>query len=167
MNLQVRPQRFEFESDHIQTASKVRHHFVDVKHVGTISALVSFLKIRRPYLCLVFASKKETVKEVYDGLKSNNFDALYFSGNLDDRSRRKALREIKANRYSSSFAATFWLGEWTFRMSAMSSRSTCRSTSNFIITGRAGRVALAKMAIPGYFIMPTPRSGRKTSRQWR
>jgi ATP-dependent RNA helicase CshB len=91
---------FEFESDHIQTASKVRHHLVDVKHVGTISALVSFLKIRQPYLCLVFASKKETVKEVYDGLKSNNFDALYFSGNLDDRSRRKALRDIKANRYS-------------------------------------------------------------------
>lgn len=91
---------FEFESDHIQTASKVRHHLVDVKHVGTISALVSFLKIRHPYLCLVFASKKETVKEVYDGLKSNNFDALYFSGNLDDRSRRKALRDIKSNRYS-------------------------------------------------------------------
>jgi superfamily II DNA/RNA helicase len=45
---------FEFESDHIQTASKVRHHLVDVKHVGTISALVSFLKIRHPYLCLVF-----------------------------------------------------------------------------------------------------------------
>jgi ATP-dependent RNA helicase CshB len=91
---------FEFESDHIQTASKVRHHLVDVKHVGTVSALVSFLKIRHPYLCLVFASKKETVKEVYDGLKSNNIDALYFSGNLDDRSRRKALRGIKANRYS-------------------------------------------------------------------
>lgn len=91
---------FEFESDRIQTAVKVRHHLVDIKHVGTISALVSFLKIRRPYLCLVFASKKETVKEVYDGLKSNNFDALYFSGNLDDRSRRKALREIKANEHS-------------------------------------------------------------------
>lgn len=91
---------FEFESDHIQTSSKVRHHLVDVKHVGNAQALVSFLQIRRPYLCLVFASKKEDVGELYKALQSNNIESLYFSGSLEERARRKALREIRENKHS-------------------------------------------------------------------
>lgn len=90
---------FEFESDKVQTASSVRHHLVNVKHVGTAQAIVQFLKIRNPYLCLIFSSTKEGVNQVYKDLKANNVNALYFSGSLDDRSRRKAIRDIKANRY--------------------------------------------------------------------
>lgn len=91
---------FEFESDKVQTAAEVRHHMVDVKHIGLGNALVQFLHWRRPYLCLVFATKKETVGEMYKTLKDNGIDALYFSGSLDERSRRKALRDIRANAHA-------------------------------------------------------------------
>jgi len=91
---------FEFESEKTKTSVNVSHHLIDIKHVGELSALISFLKIRKPYLCLVFASTIEKVNFIHKGLKENGFEAIYFSGSLDDRSRKKAIREIKSNRYS-------------------------------------------------------------------
>jgi ATP-dependent RNA helicase CshB len=88
---------FEFEAENTETASTVSHHLVNIKHTDPKEALVSFLKIRRPYLCIVFASKKDKVKEVYDYLVSQNFDAILFTGSLSDRNRKKAIREIRAN----------------------------------------------------------------------
>lgn len=40
------------------------------------------------------------VNEVAKGLKNNGINAIYFSGSLDDRSRKKAIREIRSNKYS-------------------------------------------------------------------
>jgi ATP-dependent RNA helicase CshB len=90
---------FEFESDHVETSSTVLHHLVDIKHVGINEALMSFLRVKNPYLCLVFASTKETVGTVYKTLKDNDFNAVYFSGSLDDRSRKKAIRDIRSNHF--------------------------------------------------------------------
>jgi ATP-dependent RNA helicase CshB len=91
---------FEFESDKIQTASTVSHHLVDIKHIGASNALIQFLKIRHPYLCLVFVSRIEDLNQLYKDLKDNGIDALYFSGSLNDRSRKKALRDIRSDKYS-------------------------------------------------------------------
>jgi ATP-dependent RNA helicase CshB len=88
---------FEYEAEKTETSSLVSHHLVDIKHADPKEALVSFLKIRRPYLCIVFASKKETVKAAYDYLVNNNLQAILFTGSLSDRSRKKALRQIKDN----------------------------------------------------------------------
>lgn len=90
---------FEFESDHVETAATVRHHLVDIKHVDPKEALVSFLDVRKPYLCLVFASTKKGVQEVYQYLLDQGIDAIFFTGSLGDRARRKALRMIKGNRF--------------------------------------------------------------------
>ena len=78
---------FEFENEKTETSSTVRHHLIDIKHQGTVNALVSFLNIRKPYLCIVFASTVKMVNEVAKGLKNNGINAIYFSGSLDDRSR--------------------------------------------------------------------------------
>ncbi len=91
---------FEFESEKTETSGNVAHHLVDVKHMGTVSALLKFLSIRRPYLAIVFASTVEKVGEIHKALKENGVDAIYYSGSLDERSRKKALREIKANKHS-------------------------------------------------------------------
>lgn len=91
---------FEFESDKVETASTVRHHLVDIKHVGLPEALLGFLKVRKPYLAICFASKKETVAELAKVLKANGVDAIYFSGDLDERSRKRAIREIRANTHA-------------------------------------------------------------------
>lgn len=91
---------FEFESDKTETSSTVKHHLIDIKHIGIGSALVKFLEIKRPYLAIVFASTVERVGEIHRTLKENGIEAVYYSGSLDDRSRKKALREIKANKHS-------------------------------------------------------------------
>ena len=91
---------FEWEGANTQTASTVMHHLIDVKHVGNGPALQEFLKIRNPYLCIVFASRVETVAALQKYLKDNNVPSIYFSGALDARSRRKALRDIRADQCS-------------------------------------------------------------------
>ncbi len=91
---------FEYESEKTETAASVRHHLVDIKHQGVVNAVYSFLNIRKPYLCIVFASTVQKVNEVSKGLKSFGIDSVYFSGSLDDRSRKKAIREIRSNKYS-------------------------------------------------------------------
>ncbi len=40
------------------------------------------------------------MNEISKQLKNAGFDAIYFSGSLDDRSRKKAIREIRSNKYS-------------------------------------------------------------------
>ena len=77
---------FEYEGEKTETSSTVRHHLIDIKHQGTLNALVSFLNLRKPYLCIIFASTVKMVNEVAKGLKNNGIDAIYFSGSLDDRS---------------------------------------------------------------------------------
>ena len=89
--------RFLYEGEQTQTASTVFHHFVDVKHIGKNQALSRFLSIRRPYLALVFASKKEDVHAAYAYLREHGVEAICFSGDLDTRERKQALRQIKAN----------------------------------------------------------------------
>lgn len=91
---------FQFESDKIQTSSTVKHHLINIKHIGEANALIQFLKLRNPYLCIVFCSTKDKVGEIHQALLDNNIDNIYFSGNLDERSRKRALREIKANNHA-------------------------------------------------------------------
>ncbi len=91
---------FEWDGTKSLTAASVRHHLVDIKHIGTSQAVLQFLRFRNPYLCLIFASRIEDVASLHASLKENGVDSLYFTGALDDRSRRKALREIRSGRHS-------------------------------------------------------------------
>lgn len=91
---------FTFENDAVMTSHTVHHHLIDIKHVGEANALIQFLKIRQPYLCLVFASTVEKVNSINKSLKENGFNTIYFTGSLDDRSRKKAIRAIRDNKCS-------------------------------------------------------------------
>ncbi len=91
---------FEYESEKTETSSTVKHHLVDIKHQGIVNAVYAFLNVRKPYLCIVFASTVQMVNEISKGLKNFGVDSVYFSGSLDDRSRKKAIREIRSNKYS-------------------------------------------------------------------
>lgn len=91
---------FLFEGEKSKTSSRVAHHFVDIKHDGVNQALLRFLNLKKPYFALVFASTKETVKSTYDFLKNAGVEAVMFSGDLDQRERKQAIRRIRSNRYS-------------------------------------------------------------------
>ena len=90
---------FLYEGEDSKTATTVAHHLVDIRHVDKFEALLRFLSIRRPYLALIFASKKEDVKTAYARMKEEGLEAICFLGDLDARERKKALRLIKSNAY--------------------------------------------------------------------
>ena len=88
---------FVYEGENVKTSTLVAHHLVDIKHVGAMEALRQFIELRKPYLAMIFASKKEDVRKTYDFLRQNGYDAIFFSGDLDQRERKQALRRIKSN----------------------------------------------------------------------
>ena len=45
---------FRYEAEETRTASGVRHHVVDIGHMGAMNALLQLLRIKNPYLALVF-----------------------------------------------------------------------------------------------------------------
>ncbi len=91
---------FRFEGEEVKTSSGVRHHFVDIKHNGTINALQSFLAIRHPYLAIAFASSKEEANKTYEGLKEHGIEAILYTGELEKRERARALRRIREDKCS-------------------------------------------------------------------
>lgn len=90
---------FLYEGEKNKTAGKVKHYFVNVKHIGKLEALDLFLKEKSPYLCLVFASKKEDVNKAYAYLRDLDYQVTKFSGELETRERKKIIRLIKENRF--------------------------------------------------------------------
>ncbi len=90
---------FLYQGEDNKSSGNVSHHLVDIKHAGKNEALLRFLKIKVPYLALVFASKKEDVNSAYAALKNAGYSVVLFSGDLETRERRKTIRMIKENRY--------------------------------------------------------------------
>ncbi|MCR5079606.1 MAG: DEAD/DEAH box helicase [Bacilli bacterium] len=90
---------FLYEGKDNKTATRVRHHLVDVKHAPIEDALIRFLKSRPIYLGLIFASKKEGANAAYAALKKAKLNAVLFTGDLEDRERKKTIKSIKENRY--------------------------------------------------------------------
>lgn len=90
---------FSFDNEDNKASSNVSHHLVDIKHIGKIEALKSFLSIKNPYLAIVFASKKEDVRKTYESLKADGYSVTMFSSDLESRKRRSTIKLIKDNKF--------------------------------------------------------------------
>ena len=104
-NLKVRLSRyigasFEYDGGENKTASGVSHHLIDIKHQDKFDALSSFLRIKRPYLALVFVSKKEDIGKAYEAVKRVGFPVVAFHGDLSTRERKTVIRRIKENEFA-------------------------------------------------------------------
>ena len=82
-------------NEETMTASKVSHYLVDIRHNDVITSLESMIDIIKPYLLLVFASKKETANEIYAALRAKKYKAGLLTGDLNARERKSVLRQIK------------------------------------------------------------------------
>ena len=82
-------------NEETMTASKVSHYLVDIRHNDVITSLESMINIIKPYLLLVFASKKETANEIYAALRAKKYKAGLLTGDLNARERKAVLRQIK------------------------------------------------------------------------
>ena len=82
-------------NEETMTASKVSHYLVDIRHNDVITSLETMIDIIKPYLLLVFASKKETANEIYAALRAKKYKAGLLTGDLNARERKSVLRQIK------------------------------------------------------------------------
>lgn len=81
------------------TASEVKHYAIPLKGKNRKDALLGLVSNLNPYLCLIFASKKENVNEYFKLLRENGYNVGLIHGDLDSRSRRQAMKKITSFDY--------------------------------------------------------------------
>lgn len=79
----------------VLTSKNVSHYLIDIRHQDHLEALEQVINIINPYLLLVFASKKETVNEVYNALKSKKYKVGILTGDLNSRERKNVMKQLK------------------------------------------------------------------------
>ena len=82
-------------NEETMTASNVTHYLIDIRHNDVLTSLVEVIEAIKPYLLLVFASKKETANELYAGLRARKYKAALLTGDLDTRERKSIIRRVK------------------------------------------------------------------------
>jgi ATP-dependent RNA helicase CshB len=81
------------------TSNLVNHHLIDIHHQDILSMVIKYISNKRPYLLLIFASKIETVEDIYNHLIKNNFKAAMIHGKMIMRQRMAMMKRIKANEF--------------------------------------------------------------------
>ena len=82
-------------NEETMTASNVTHYLIDIRHNDVLTSLISVIEAIKPYLLLVFASKKETANELYSGLRAKKYKTALLTGDLDARERKSIIRRVK------------------------------------------------------------------------
>ena len=77
------------------TSNNVTHYLIDIRHDDVITSLINTIEAIKPYLLLVFASKKETANEIYKALRANKYKAGLLTGDLNSRERKSVVRQVK------------------------------------------------------------------------
>lgn len=81
-------------NEEVMTSSNVTHYLVDIKHNDINECVERFIKIKNPYLLLVFASKKETANDVYAFLKRKKYKVGLLTGDLSSRERKNVMKAV-------------------------------------------------------------------------
>ena len=82
------------------TNSQVSHYLIDTRHKDLKECALTFLKIKNPYLCLIFCSKKEDVDKLYKFLNQNGVKVGVLHGDLEMRQRKQMMRRIRNDEFS-------------------------------------------------------------------
>ena len=81
-------------NEEVMTSGNVTHYLIDIKHQDLNQCVESFIKIKNPYLLLIFASKKETANDIYNYLKVKKYKVGLLTGDLSSRERKNAMRAV-------------------------------------------------------------------------
>ncbi len=91
---------FVVEMDDIKTAKTVKHYALDIKHGDNRHAINVFLETFRPYLLIIFASRKEEVTMLSSYLKEQGHDNIMLHGDMSARERKNAYKLIETNKHN-------------------------------------------------------------------
>lgn len=75
-------------------SSNVNHVIVQSKENEKFLTLLKLTKVIDPYLCIIFASRKSDVHDLYEKLNASGVKCIELHGDLTSRERSKALKRI-------------------------------------------------------------------------
>lgn len=77
----------------------ITHIWIPLKYRERIDMLDALINIINPYLCIIFANKKETVLELSKTLRAKGIKVGEIHGDLSPRERKRVLNEAAALKY--------------------------------------------------------------------
>lgn len=89
----------EIINDDAQTSTTVSHFAINIKHMDLTISTEMFLKAKNPYSIIVFCSKIDMVKTIYDYLRKKNYSVGALYGELSSRERKTMLRRFKSGEF--------------------------------------------------------------------
>ncbi len=81
-------------NEEVMTSSNVSHYLIDIKHEELNECVEKFIKLKNPYLLIIFASKKETANSVYAYLRGKKYKVGLLTGDLTSRERKNAMKAV-------------------------------------------------------------------------
>lgn len=81
------------------TAKNVKHFFINGKHREIDDLVLEFIKIKNPYLLMIFCNDREEARHLYEFLSSNKLKVGFLSGELTVRERNSMLRRINNDEF--------------------------------------------------------------------
>ena len=78
------------------TNANVKHHAIDIRHKDILEATKDFIDATEPYFLLVFASRINDVKRIYEYLKTRKYNVTMIHGDLEKRERKNVMKRINA-----------------------------------------------------------------------
>ncbi len=81
-------------NEDVLTSKNVKHYLIDIRHQDLYSSIESFINIVKPYLLLIFASKKDTANKVYEYLVDKKYKVGLITGDLSSRERKSVMNKL-------------------------------------------------------------------------
>jgi ATP-dependent RNA helicase CshB len=78
----------------------IEHIAYPTKHQPRNMILNNIIKNINPFLCIIFASRKETVQAIYQELKEKKINTGIIHGDLDQTTRRTMLKRLRNNEFN-------------------------------------------------------------------
>lgn len=82
-------------NEEVMTSSNVKHYLIDTRHQDVFVSVEEFINYVKPYLLLIFSSKKETANKVYAYLNEKKYKVGLLTGDLSSRERKSVMRMLK------------------------------------------------------------------------
>lgn len=79
--------------------NQIKHIWIPLKYKDRYEQLTNLLSCVQPYLCIIFANKKETVIELAGKLAANGYFVGVMHGDLTPRERKRVLQECNKLKY--------------------------------------------------------------------
>lgn len=91
--------KYFLSSGENKTSHTVNHYLVNIRHRDPYECVETFIKLKRPYLLMIFTNTQVETKKLYDYLSGRKYQCGILSGELESRERKAMLRRINNDEF--------------------------------------------------------------------